>query len=65
MINGKRILCKNAYPVQASPLPAVLQSFFEFLQSNTGRHVNTILLGHNSCTFDVPTLLRTACQSYQ
>ena len=64
MINGKRTLCKNAYPVQTSLLPAVLQSFFEFLQSNTDRHVNTILLGHNSCTFDVPTLLRTAGQSF-
>ena len=50
MINGKRTLCKNAYPVQTSPLPV--------------RHVNTILLRHNSCAFDVRTLLSTSGQSF-
>ena len=69
IINGKRTLCKNAYPVETSPLPVALQLFFEFLRSTIGtdkvdKHVNTILLDHNSCTFDIPTLLRTAGQSF-
>ena len=67
-VNGKRTLCKNSYPVSTASLQVALKSFSTFLHQYSfepnKNNVVTVLIGHNSSTFDVPTLLRNADASF-
>ena len=56
-INGHRTLLKDNNPVNSVSLEECLEKFGKFLStSDTNSH--TVLIGHNSTTFDTPTLLR-------
>jgi hypothetical protein len=66
-IHGERVLCKNAYPVNSVSLGDALSSFVEFIRCCINTVVvpnsKTILLGHNSSIFDIPTLFRSSDNS--
>jgi hypothetical protein len=68
-IHGKRVLCKNAYPVNSVSLGDALSSFVEFIRCCINTVVvpnsKTILLGHNSSTFDIATLFRSSDNSFK
>jgi hypothetical protein len=68
-IHGKRVLCKNAYPFISFSLGDALSSFVEFIRCCINTVVvpnsKTILLGHNSSTFDIPTLFRSSDNSFK
>ena len=67
-VNGKRTLCKNSYSISTASLQAALKSFSTFLHQysfeRNKNNVVTVLIGHNSSIFDVPTLLRNADASF-
>ena len=57
-INGKRELFKENKLVQTVPLDEALQEFLAFLVNSYQKDSCTLLIGHNSSTFDTPILLR-------
>ena len=57
-INVKRQLFKENKPVQTVSLDEALQEFLAFLVDSHKKDSCTILIGHNSSTFDTPILLR-------
>ena len=57
-INGKRTLLKDNNPVLSISLPQCLENFAQFISSGESDS-HTVLIGHNSTTFDTPTLLRS------
>ena len=71
IINGVRTLCKSFDPVNSVSLETALQSFTKFLEKNlhtcVGNQDNlvTVIVGHNAATFDLPTLLRNAGNSFE
>ena len=56
-INGKRQLFKENKLVQTVSLDEALQEFLAFLVNSHKKDSCTILIGHNSSTFDTPILL--------
>jgi DNA polymerase III epsilon subunit-like protein len=68
-IHGERVLCKNAYPVNSVSLGDALSFFVEYIRCCINTVVvpnsKTILLGHNSSTFDIPTLFRSSDNSFK
>ena len=71
IINGMRTLGKSFDPVNSVSLETALQSFTKFLEKNlhtcVGNQDNlvSVIVGHNAATFDVPTLLRNAGNSFE
>ena len=71
IINGVRTLCKSFDRVNSVSFETALQSFTKFLEKNfhtcAGNQDNlvTVIVGHNAATFDVPTLLRNAGNSFE
>ncbi|XP_078380315.1 uncharacterized protein LOC144663289 [Oculina patagonica] len=67
IINGQRTLLKENVPVMSVPLSECLSDFIHFLFSNCTRSTShhTILIGHNTSSFDTPTLLRFAGQEFK
>ena len=71
IINGVRTLCKSFDPVNSVSLETALQSFTKFLEKNlhtcvvNQENLVTVIVGHNAATFDVPTLLRNAGNSFE
>ena len=68
-VNDKRKLYKENKEVSTLPLKEAISQFLAFVsksvgraKSHTNKNVSTVLLGHNSLTFDVPVLLRN-CES--
>ena len=57
-INGKRTLLKDNNLVLSISLPQCLENFAQFISSGESDS-HTVLIGHNSTTFDTPTLLRS------
>jgi len=57
-INGKRTLQKDNNPVLSISLTQYLENFAKFISSGDSNS-RTVLIGHNSTTFDTPTLLRS------
>ena len=57
-INGKRTLLKDNNPVLSISLTQCLENFAQFISSGESTS-HTVLIGHNSTTFDTPTLLRS------
>ena len=57
-INGKRTLLKDNNPVISISLAQCLENFAKFISiGDDNSHI--VLLGHNSTSFDTPTLLRS------
>ena len=71
IINGVKTLCKSFDPVNSVSLETALQSFTKFLEKNlhtcVGNQDNLVIVivGHNAATFDLPTLLRNAGNSFE
>ena len=68
-VNDERKLYKENKEVSTLPLKEAISQFLPFVsksveraKSHTNKNVSTVLLGHNSLTFDVPVLLRN-CES--
>ena len=66
-INGERRLFKDNKEVSTVPLQEAVLNFLSFIsqsvdraKSQTNKNVETVLLGHNSSTFDTPVLLRNS-----
>ena len=66
-VNGERKLYKDNKEVSTLPLKEAMSQFLGFVsrsvertKSRTNKNVVTVLLGHNSLTFDVPVLLRNS-----
>ena len=57
-VNGKRTLLKDNNPVLSISLTQCLENFTKFISSGVSNS-HTVLIGHNSTTFDTPTLLRS------
>ena len=57
-INGNRQLFKENQPVETVSLGEALQEFLAFLVGSQQKESYTVLIGHNSSTFDTPILLR-------
>ena len=57
-INGKRTLLKDNNPVLSISLTQCVENFAQFISSGESTS-HTVLIGHNSTTFDTPTLLRS------
>ena len=58
IINGKRTLLKDNNPVLSISLTQCLENFAKFISSGESNS-HTVLIGHNSTTFDTPILLRS------
>ena len=68
-VNDERKLYKENKEVSILPLKEAISQFLAFVsksvgraKSHTNKNVSSVLLGHNSFTFDVPVLLRN-CES--
>ena len=66
-VSGERKLYKDNKEVSTLPLKEAMSQFLGFVsrsveraKSRTNKNVVTVLLGHNSLTFDVPVLLRNS-----
>ena len=59
IINGKRTLLKDNNPVLSISLTQCLENFAKFISSSESNSL-TVLIGHNSTTFDTPILLRSS-----
>ena len=66
-INGERRLFKDNKEMSTVPLQEALLNFLSFIsqsvdraKSQTNKNIETVLLGHNSSTFDTPVLLRNS-----
>ena len=62
-INGTRTLCKGNSPVQSVTLEEAVREFLLYLKqvkTSGDNNFTTVLIGHNSATFDVPILLRNS-----
>ena len=63
-IKGVRTLCQGNIPVESITIEEALCDFLTFITKvkSSERHENqiTVLIGHNSATFDVPILLRNS-----
>ncbi|XP_068756051.1 uncharacterized protein [Montipora capricornis] len=57
-IDGKRTLLKDNIPVFSISLAQCLENFAKFIPTGESNS-RTVLIGHNSTTFDTPTLLRS------
>ena len=58
IINCKRTLLKDNNPVLSISLTQCLENFAKFISSGESNS-HTVLIGHNSTTFDTPILLRS------
>ena len=69
IINGIRTLCHRNNPVQSVTIEEALGDFLTFIkQVKNSDEVNnnlTVLIGHNSATFDVPILLRNSDDNFK
>ena len=70
--NGERELYKDNKEVCTLPLKEAMSQFLGFVsrsveraKSRTNKNVVTVLLGHNSLTFDVPVLLRNSESAFK
>ena len=67
--NGIRTLCHRNNPVQSVTIEEALGDFLTFIkQVKNSDEVNnnlTVLIGHNSATFDVPILLRNSDDNFK
>ena len=63
-INGQRTLLKDNNPVLSISLQQCLENFAKFI-SNGDHNSHTVLIGHNSTTFDTPTLLRSGGPAFK
>ena len=62
-INGARTLYKGNSPVQSVTLEEAVREFLLYLKqvkTSGNNNSTTVLIGHNSATFDVPILLRNS-----
>ena len=68
-IKGVRTLCQGNNPVQSVTIEEALRDFLRFITQvkNSDQHNNpvTVLIGHNSATFDVPILLRNGDKNFK
>ena len=68
-IKGVRTLCQRNNPVQSVTIEEALRDFLRFITQvkNSDQHSNpvTVLIGHNSATFDVPILLRNGDKNFK
>ena len=68
-IIGVRTLCQGNNPVQSVTIEEALRDFLRFITQvkNSDQHNNpvTVLIGHNSATFDVPILLRNGDKNFK
>ena len=68
-IKGIRTLCHRNNPVQSVTIEQALGDFLTFIkQVKNSDEVNnnlTVLIGHNSATFDVPILLRNSDDNFK
>ena len=68
-IKGVRTLCQRNNPVQSVTIDKALRDFLTFITQvkNSDQHNNhvTILIGHNSATFDVLILLRNSDKNFK
>ena len=69
---GVRTLCQGNNPVQSVTMEQGLRDFLTFItqvktsdQQNNHQSIITVLIGHNSATFDVPILLRNSDKNFQ
>ena len=68
-IKGVRTLCQGNIPVESITIEEALGDFLTLITKvkSSERHENqiTVLIGHNSATFDVPTLLRNSDENFK
>ena len=68
-IKGVRTLCQGNIPVESITVEEAFRDFLTFITKvkSSERHENqiTVLIGHNSATFDVPTLLRNSDENFK
>ena len=70
-IEGVRTLCQGNNPVQSVTIEEALRNFLTFIThvktSEPDQHNNhvTVLIGHNSASFDVPILLRNSDKKFK
>ena len=66
---GVRTLCQGNIPVESITIEEALRDFLTLITKvkSSERHENqiTVLIGHNSATFDVPTLLRNSDENFK
>ena len=68
-IKGVRTLCQGNNPVRSVTIEEALSDFLTFITQfkTSDQHNNhvTVLIGHNSATFDVPILLRNSDKNFK
>ena len=62
-------MCQGNIPVESITIEEALRDFLTLITKvkSSERHENqiTVLIGHNSATFDVPTLLRNSDENFK
>ena len=68
-IKGVRTLCQGNIPVESVTIEEALRDFLTFItkvkSSERHEYQITVLIGHNSATFDVPILLRNSDKNFK
>ena len=68
-IKGVRTLCQGNIPVESITIEEALRDFLTLITKvkSSERHENqiTVWIGHNSATFDVPTLLINSNENFK